>query len=36
MIALYLAAFKKYKIEEAVALLKEKHSYAQPSFRTIQ
>ena len=25
MIALYLAAYKKYKIEEAVALLKEKH-----------
>ena len=31
MIALYLIAVKKYKIQEAVELLKERHSYARPS-----
>lgn len=36
MIALYLVAIQKYKIEDAVALLKERHSYAKPSFKTIQ
>jgi atypical dual specificity phosphatase len=31
MIALYLVAVKKYKLEEALHLLEERHPYAQPS-----
>ena len=36
MIALYLIAIKKYKLEEAVRLLKEKHPYSRPSPNVIE
>jgi protein-tyrosine phosphatase len=36
MIALYLIAIKKYNMEEAVNLLKQKHSYAKPSSVVIE
>jgi len=36
MIALYLAVFQQYKVEEAVSLLQERHPYAKPSCKVVE